>query len=89
MGILTVYVLGNTLKNSMLLRWAGQNSLSLYVLHFKFTGVIHYFVKHIAGIKLDLYSSPYYYVVFLLEFLFLYNIIKMFYHVRQCGHSSG
>lgn len=72
---LSCYVGMKAEKNNILI-WIGKNSILIYVLHFKMTNVIHFFVEKCLFFKGDLYRFPYYVLVFGTEAICLFIIIE-------------
>ena len=82
-GILIICAEGKKWQNNTILQAFGKNSVLVYVLHFRLTNLLHFLLNKGLKIKLDLYKFPRYWVIFLLEMLFMYMSIVIFVKIKK------
>lgn len=60
MGCLVIIAMGKATQRSDVLQSFGRNSILIYVLHFRMTGVLHFLISKVGSTSYDLYLSPFY-----------------------------
>lgn len=84
MGCLVIIAMGKkgTQRNDVLQTF-GRNSILIYVLHFRMTGVLHFLISKVGSTSYDLYLSPFYWGIFGLEMLTLYIAAVLYERLRR------
>lgn len=82
MGCLAIIALGKATQRSIVLQSFGRNSILIYVLHFRMTGVLHFLIGKVTSASYDLYLSPFYWGIFGLELLALYIAVVLYERLR-------
>lgn len=83
MGCLVIIAMGKATQRSDVLQSFGRNSILIYVLHFRMTGVLHFLISKVGSTSYDLYLSPFYWGIFGLEMLTLYIAAVLYERLRR------
>ena len=75
--------MGKATQRSDVLQSFGRNSILIYVLHFRMTGVLHFLISKVGSTSYDLYLSPFYWGIFGLEMLTLYIAAVLYERLRR------
>lgn len=82
-GSLETCMLGKLRQHSTVWRVFGRNSILIYVLHFRMTGVLHFVINKVISTSHDLYLYPFYWGIFGLEVFVLYTAAVLFERLKR------